>query len=152
MLATANGILTHTVNFSFSVETFAVDVTITYKSKLRVILVYIPYSSDNEYVQRFFNKLCELTRVNYDYIIMGDLNIPTFDWERYTANTFAEKHLLEFLCKSQPFERIIPFSTRNTNILNVSLTNNTKLIKEVTKLLPDGISDHCVITSKLSLY
>ena len=49
---------------------------------------------------------------------------------------------------------MIPFPTRNTtgNIFDVILMSNTNLITEVTKLPPIGISNYCVITSKLRIY
>ena len=86
------------------------------------------------------------------YLIYGDFNLAGIDWIAGTTSTITERYVYnKFL--SYGLAQLINFNTRNSNILDLILTNNTLIIANISPTsaceYDAHISDHFAIYSDL---
>ena len=82
-------------------------------------------------------------------IFTGDLNFPTIDWQMETADGGTHENQVEanvFLkfAQEQCLQQYIEEPTRKNNILDVYLTNNDQLTRQIT-ITETSMSDHNII-------
>ena len=83
-------------------------------------------------------KLLEIGNPMPNIIFTGDLNFPTIDWQMETAdggtheNRVQANAFLQF-AQEQCLQQYIEGPTRKNNMLDVFLTNNDKLTRQIMK-------------------
>ena len=94
-------------------------------------------------------KLIEIGNPIANIIFTGDLNFPIIDWQMETAdcgtdeNQVQKNAFLQF-AQVQCLQEYIEEPTRKNNILDVFLTNNDQLTRQVI-ITETSMSDHNII-------
>ena len=93
--------------------------------------------------------LTEIGNPMPNIIFKGDLNFPCIDWQMETAdggtheNQFQANAFLQF-AQEQCLQQYIERPTRKNNILDVFLTNNDQLTRQII-ITETSMSDHNII-------
>ena len=106
--------------------------------KLAIGLYYRPPLTHDESDEKIYEEIESMLN-NYEVIILGDFNLPCSSWGE-TLNTHAGKNLYDKLLSSE-LEQLVREPTRENNILDLVLTSDANLIKEL-NVENDGLSDH----------
>ena len=129
LIAVENALQAKEVHSAVNCELLAIDVLLRNKSDLRIITVYHSTTHDIAALNRITALLEELNKSVSRYIIIGDFNLPDFDWNNPSLNTIEPYSSFQlFVDKSQPIFQVIDFPTRKTKILDILLTNAPDLI------------------------
>ena len=95
------------------------------------------------------NNICSSTD---SCLIYGDFNLAGIDWIAGTTSTIAERYVYNKFI-SYGLTQLINFNSRNSNILDLILTNNTLIISNISPTsafeYDAHISDHFAIYSDL---
>ena len=100
-------------------------------------------------------KLLEIGNPMPNIIFTGDLNFPTIDWQMETAdggtyeNQVQANAFLQF-AQEQCLQQYIEEPTRKNNILDVFLTNNDQLTRQII-ITETSMSDHNIIQIKTNI-
>jgi hypothetical protein len=82
--------------------------------------------------------------------IVGDLNLPTIDWEKGEAQGAGPELVLD-ACNDKFMDQVVQFETHlRGNCLDLILTNAPDMISEVKNEGRLGASDHYMISAKIS--
>ncbi len=130
-------------------ELCVVKIELLKKHPLLVIGAYRPTNRDENY----FRKLCgEIERVvklhpNATVWCCGDFNLPDIDWESETISgnryPLGINETMMTMVHDCNLEQIVTEPTRESNILDLFLTNRPSLVNRC-EIVP-GISDHDVV-------
>ena len=82
---------------------------------------------------------------------MGDFNIPTIDWTALTHCTDYVSALFTRFVRIGGFTQFVNFHTRGNNLLDLVLSNDSKIVCSITSKPPLGHSDHNIIDFKLDV-
>lgn len=133
-------------------ELLAVDIFYQKTRTLRIIVGYLADSKDSIITNRLLKEIELLINKNSNYIIFGDFNLPLINWKSKTfPNIEYYKYFEKFYLYNQPMHQLIDFPTRNKNILDLILTNNIELVKNIKPNCPISKSDHELITGNIYL-
>ena len=139
-------------------ELLWIDVQLKNQRKLLLSTFYRPPSSDDEYLKLFDASLLDIhTRTANDrnppIIVGGDFNLPDINWEHNCVSASSSKNKLHnsFLSTlaDHNLSQMVTEPTRKDHILDLMLTNNPSIIKNV-QILP-GFSDHEFVLSDSNL-
>ena len=123
------------------------------KRNIVIINVYRPPDCPTEKfsspLKEFRKKLLEIGNPMPNIIFTGDLNFPTIDWKMKTADGGTHENQVQanaFLrfTQEQCLQQYIEEPTRKNNILEVFLTNNDQLTKQII-ITETSMSDHNII-------
>ena len=135
------------------VELVCVDIVNKYDN-IRVIVLYRSTLLKNKSLDVNNELICainELSANNRSIILMGDFNLPNFDWispsPNYASFAFA---FLECFSKNG-LTQVVNSSTRNMATLDLVFTNVPNLISCPIILPPLGASDHDIVSFDLIL-
>lgn len=121
-------------------------------SKTRSLIVgsaYRPPSNSTEYMETLCNLLVNLEKSHKNSVIWlgGDFNLPDIDWKAITVkgHQYPETINRQFLdmLNRCGLQQEVTFPTRNSNILDLFLTNRPSLVSRCTCL--PGIGDHDIV-------
>ena len=126
------------------VEYLAVDIYFGSFS-FTLIVVYLPPNSPYETVRN----LCEtlllfLSDFNKHFLIVGDFNLPSIDWQNLTGKTDQAKLFLDFLTSTNLTNCVLS-PTRISNILDLVISNFPNKIFNVFTEPPFGTADHNIV-------
>ena len=120
-----------------------------------LINVYRPpksFSNLLKHVQSYLDK--HINDKHYDINILGDFNFPNIDWSSSICNPshgreqqLAGEALLSFIDYNMLYQ-VVNTPTRDRNILELFLTNNERLIRNVSAQ-DTPLSDHRVVSINL---
>ena len=107
-----------------------------------LIVVYRPPSmSFNDTI-----KLCDIISSVSDStktsIIYGDFNLPGINWINGLGISSVEKYFYSFTQKNGLLQ-LVNFNTRNSNILDLILTNDIKMVSSIISTNPIEYDSHC---------
>ena len=77
-------------------------------------------------------------------IFTGDLNFPIIDWQMETADGGTHENAFFQLAQEQCVQQYIEDPTRKNNILDVCLTNNDQLTRQII-ITETSMSNHNII-------
>jgi hypothetical protein len=133
-------------NHSF--EAISVGIKIGSNS-LIIILVYRPPGRDPNFIDRWENYFDSLNISNQSYIVLGDLNFPEIDWQRNICpGNQAPSKFLTF-ANLNGLSQEVTEPTLGNNILDIVLTSEVGIIKEISVIPPFYGSDHDQVSCKL---
>ena len=97
----------------------------------------------------------KLKQILKNNVFTGDLNFPIIDWQMETTEggtheTQAQAHALLQFVQDQCLRQYIEEPTRGNNILDVFLTNNDQLTRQVI-ITETTVSDHNIIQIKTNI-
>ena len=135
-------------------ENLFVEIHLKNREKLLVGLIYRSPSDklpeENKKLRELINEAANLNHSSY--ILMGDFNYPSIDWNLLTAKNInsEEQKFLECL-QDNYFFQVLDQPTRwrgtdTPNLLDLLITDDTERIEDIDYQSPIGKSDHCVIT------
>ena len=118
----------------------------------RLVTIYRPPDMPLSQTVLLCNTLNNICSSTDSCLIYGDFNLAGIDWIAGTTSTIAERYIYnKFL--SYGLTQLINFNTRNSNILDLILTNNTLIISNISPTsafeYDAHISDHFAIYSDL---
>jgi len=132
---------------SLTLEMLCFDVFTT-SATLRVFVIYRPPGADAtsvnymESVIQCLSSYCLLIRVN---IVTGDLNCPKINWLTSSCpNDSINRPLLDCITE-YGFTQIVDFPTRQGNILDIVLIDETQRVLFATERPPLSYSDHSCV-------
>ena len=129
--------------------------------KMCVAVVYRPPDASYESFSkslRFLNSCIEqLNDPSYDIFVAGDFNFPQINWQTMTVSTSggspeaakSAEELLNFMSVNL-MNQHVDVPTRGTNILDLLLSNNDRLISHVTARSTE-MSDHEIVDIALTI-
>ena len=129
--------------------------------KMCVAVVYRPPDASYESFSkslRFLNSCIEqLNDPSYDIFVAGDFNFPQINWQTMTVSTSggspeaakSAEELLNFMSVNL-MNQHVDVPTRGTNILDLLLSNNDRLISHVTTRSTE-MSDHEIVDIALTI-
>lgn len=114
----------------------------------RVIGYYRPpgmTTADIDYALRSVRCLQRLFSTHHPVFLLGDFNLPEVDWSLYHGpDNIVYNTFLDFI-NSYGLSQLVLSPTRNENILDLILTNNSDIVTNLTTLPRIATSDHNVI-------
>lgn len=113
------------------------------QSELRLICVYRPPSCDAEKSEKLMEMISDLVCCSKPCLISGDFNLPDIDWsvtDIKSSNSLSSSFLDIF--KSNGLTQYVKDGTRKSNILDLVLTNDDKLLTKIDTKPSIGSSDH----------
>ena len=113
-------------------ELLTVDLLPNTLNCIRIITGYNPSCHDVLNLKEICLQLEKLTHKTQHYVIIGDLNLPNFDWNKHYMNATKPNVILQrFLDLSFPIFQIIHTPTRNEAILDIILTNSLETVRDI---------------------
>jgi Endonuclease-reverse transcriptase len=111
----------------------------------RLVVVYRPPDFSNVNNALLFAALNYLAESCVRLCILGDLNLPQFNWDLCVCpQTSLYTAAADFVC-NHGLTQLVDFPTRGNNILDVVLCSDVLCCDDVECLPPIGTSDHCVV-------
>ena len=143
------------VNSCFN-ESIWVSIDLKFNETLLIGCIYRSPNSNDNNNSKLIELINEVSNSKFSkLLIMGDFNFPNIDWKLETcsfsngaASNFLENIKDNFLCQ----HIMLPTRGRygqNTSLLDLILTNDEDIVKDVSINSPLGKSDHSVIKFKL---
>ena len=126
-------------------ELIAVKITCQHNSVIAAS-IYRPTNNDTEYAAHLATAMENLAKKHTKDVIWigGDSNLPDIDWSTNSITSCNYKREInEVVLQAADncgLDQVVDFPTRETNLLDVFLTNRPSLIQECYPL--PGISDH----------
>ena len=121
---------------------------------VRIFVMYRPpyYDVDAEVYADILTKcITAYTVKNRSHVITGDLNLPHIIWNSYySPSDRVNKLVLDGIIKNG-YNQLVDFPTRDTNLLDIILTDDDSLITSVKSCPPVRHSDHVAIELTLTL-
>ena len=119
-------------------------------SPVIVGVCYRPEVDEDIILERICHSISSISRhENCDIVLTGDFNFRGIEWESLQGTSTRERLFLETLSENL-LSQIISEPTRDNNILDLLITNNTDSILSVSVLPPFSSSDHNIICAELS--
>ena len=121
---------------------------------VRFFVVYRPphYDKDAEnYVDMLINCFTAYTHESRSHVIVGDINLPRMRWNSGCCpGDYVNTSFLNFVLM-HGYSQLVDFSTRETNLLDVILTDDDNIITSVKQCPPVGYSDHVGVEFAVTL-
>ena len=144
----------NTIRFSDNVNELII--TTLKQENLIIIVLYRPPDEVNNSTTKLNHIIKIITTYiserNEDILFIGDFNLPKINWESVrpagrTSNEKAQAEILLTFMNENSMTQLVNEPTRGNNILDLVITNNTKMIHSV-QCSPTTISDHNIIFVK----
>ncbi|KAK6019565.1 hypothetical protein OSTOST_14794, partial [Ostertagia ostertagi] len=129
-------------------EILAVDVALP-DPCVRIVLIYRPPSSPPSINEQLGKVVSDLAAVSMPVLVVGDFNIPEFDWAQWN-NIRDISHPLFDTFATHGFKQYVDHPTRGNNLLDLLFSNDGELIKDVSVKSPIGHSDHFCVSFKIT--
>lgn len=140
------------------IELYSVDI-VNVDVKLRIILLYRPPGSDagaKSLMKDIVECVDLLASVSYPTLLIGDLNLPNMDWHDHVVQENDIYEPFSLLMQGHGFVQFVNAPTRNDNLLDVVLCNDSFLVSDCCVESPLGSdmkygkpSDHDSVHFKL---
>lgn len=89
--------------------------------------------------------------INYTNIIVGDFNLPKICWRDFVCSSdYISTSFRDFVVTGG-YTQLVNFDTREDSILDLVLTNDSKIVSSVSPRPPVGHSDHTAIDFRLDV-
>lgn len=86
------------------------------------------------------------------FCVMGDLNLPSFDWQQFVYPDSVLYNAFADLVCSHGLTQIVNEPTRGENILDVVLCSDILCFDDVEILPPIAMSDHCAVCFEFCIF
>ena len=117
----------------------------------RIVGAYRPPDYSKEQNELFFSALNYLANGSARLCIIGDFNLPDFNWDLfYYPNSHLYTTAADFVT-THGLSQLVDFPTRGSNILDLVLCSDVLCCDDFELLPPIGSSDHDIIYFKLAL-
>ena len=83
--------------------------------------------------------------------LLGDFNLPDFNWRLFSAPSCGVYSLFLDLVNELGLHQFVNVPTRGHNILDLVFSSDLRMISSITTSCPISNSDHCVISFKPSM-
>jgi hypothetical protein len=129
-----------------SLELSCAKINLVRNHPLVVCCAYRPPNRNTQYHEDLCCEIKSIAAENKDAVlwIAGDLNLPDIEWssESIIGNRYPKifNEIMLDMTNDLAVEQMVNFPTRNTNILDIFLTNRPSLISRCEPV--PGISDH----------
>jgi endonuclease/exonuclease/phosphatase family metal-dependent hydrolase len=141
-------------------EFLAVEIQLNGNDTLLVVLVYRSDAGTAENNNQLNTLLTQLARTkNTHLLILGDFNYPTINWQDMSTTgspSSKEAHFIEAFMASYLTQHVtMPTRARGqdrANLLDLVITNEEHMVRDITHESPLGKSDHSVIIFNLVCY
>jgi hypothetical protein len=100
-----------------------------------------PVQGELESIESFGNELDELRRHAIGIVLVGDLNLHSQRWLRYSARNSAEGEAMRQLCSKMGLRQIVRGPTRGDNLLDLVITD----IESASVIVDSEIADHAIL-------
>ena len=121
---------------------------------VRIFTVYRPPSYDQKachYVNLLLGCVEQYSCANRSNVILGDFNLPNICWSNLQCSSdYVHQTFLNFVI-THGFVQLVDFPTRESNLLDIILTDDECLVTSVISDLPLGHSDHTSIVFTMSV-
>ena len=132
-------------------ELVAVDVSDSMCMPFRLVVAYrwpSPSGSDNALL---FSALSYLANNCARFCMMGDLNLPDFNWDLFIyPDNELYNSVSDFICNNG-LTQLVDQPTRSDNILDYVFSSDSLCCDNLSYLPPLASSDHCIVTFSLAL-
>jgi len=115
--------------------------------KCRLFAIYRAPSSND--MPRLLECLSAYSDINYNCIIVGDLNCPNVDWSTLTAKADGVQDELLNFTVIRGFSQVVQSATRADNLLDIVLTSEPLSICDIDVIQPFDSSDHSQVICSL---
>jgi hypothetical protein len=120
---------------------------VTEGESLDVVLIYRPPRNCMDSYQKLAQLIAGSGPRTF---VIGDLNLPTIDWEKGEARGAGPELVLD-ACNDKFMEQLVQFETHlRSNCLDLILTNAPDMVSDVKNEGRLGSSDHYMISAKIS--
>ena len=119
---------------------------------VRMVTIYRTPTCTTTKSEQMVKTLGDLLSCNYPCILCGDFNVPDIKWDRITSSSCsstASKEVLEF-CQGYGLLQYVRNPTLSSHILDLILTNEENLVRNVKVEPPIGNSDHALVKFELN--
>ena len=133
-------------------EIIAIDLTVSsLVLPYRVIVAYRPPDYSSESNTLFFSALDYLASNTGRVCLLGDLNLPDFEWELFLhPDSLLYNSAADLIC-NHGLTQLVDEPTRGDNILDVVLCSDVLSCDDIGYLPPLGSSDHSIVSFTLTL-
>ncbi|KAK6032262.1 endonuclease/exonuclease/phosphatase family protein, partial [Ostertagia ostertagi] len=116
---------------------------------IRIVPIYRPPSSPPSINEQLGKLVSDLAAVSIPVLVVGDFNIPEFDWVQWN-NIRDISHPLFDTFATHGFKQYVDHPTRGNNLLDLLFSNDEELIRDVSVKSPIGHSDHFCVSFKIT--
>jgi len=115
----------------------------------RLVVVYRPPSYDSADTALLFSALDSLATGCVRLCVLGDFNLPDFDWDMFTyPQNSLYATAADFVC-NHGLTQLVNDPTRGDAVLDLILCSDVLCCDDVCTLPPLGSSDHCMVSFTL---
>jgi len=111
------------------------------KSEINFVLFYRPPRPDLRYLEDFGDYMKSICSKRISLVTLGDFNLPQIDWMTKTASDRLHRAFLDITFEHN-LTQYVSESTRGKNILDLVLSNDESLIRDILVTEPFASSDH----------
>ena len=122
--------------------------------KVRLLTCYRPpYYTDEDfqYLDEMLSIISDLCKPVSQFILLGDFNFPDIDWRHYLASQEKYYHMCVDFINDLGLHQFVCDPIRNTNILDIVLSNNHALISDISIQCPFSTSDHNMVQFSINI-
>jgi hypothetical protein len=132
-------------------EILAIDVCDSVSPPYRITIAYRPPNYDSLENELFFSALNYLAKSCARFCLLGDLNLPDFNWDLFIyPNSVLYNCAADFVCDNG-LEQLVDQPTRGDSILDYIFCSDAICCDNVSYLAPLANSDHCIVAFSLAL-
>ncbi|KAK6019320.1 hypothetical protein OSTOST_15050 [Ostertagia ostertagi] len=121
--------------------------------KVRFVLAYRSPSCSTAAFEQLLKAIGDLIAGINTFFVLGDFNLPDIPWTDVSYPNPPGSLARRFLemCDCLKLYQVVSEGTHGSNILDLVLTNNKEVVKDVVIRAPIGSSDHASVLFKLDL-
>ncbi|KAK6026617.1 hypothetical protein OSTOST_07399, partial [Ostertagia ostertagi] len=121
--------------------------------KVRFVLAYRSPSCSTAAFEQLLKAIGDLVAGINTFLVLGDFNLPDIPWTDVSYPNPPGSLARRFLemCDCLKLYQVVSEGTHGSNILDLVLTNNKEVVKDVVIRAPIGSSDHASVLFKLDL-
>jgi hypothetical protein len=141
------------LTYSPTIECVCIDLLSNTCEKFRIFTFYRPggSSSDDRLVMNnIVHCINDVCRFDMTCLIVGDLNCNKIDWSKNCVLRDPLQKLFFDTVSDLGFQQFVIDPTRNDNIIDIVLCNDSLLVLDLYVASPFSTSDHCMISFMLN--
>jgi len=124
------------------------------KNNIRFFVVYRPPNYDTaakNYLHLLIECLKKYMVPSHTTVIIGDFNLPKICWHNYACSSDYISLTFKDFAVMSGLHQFVNFSTHEHNLLDLVLSNDSRIVSSISPRVPIGHSDHTGVDFKLNV-
>ncbi|EYC13094.1 hypothetical protein Y032_0045g1264 [Ancylostoma ceylanicum] len=118
---------------------------------IRLLVVYRAPNCPGDKSEQLFKAISDMLACNAPCIITGDFNLPDIIWTEVPQATFRTSKSFINMCRSHCLKQFVNDPTHDNHVLDLILTTDKNLVKNIQVKAPLGCSDHASLAYHVNI-